>query len=655
MMTAGETAELAPEQASAYRNWLAESAPFSLKLHVLALALIVLVGLARGLFWVVTTEVWNPIDEIQHYDYARSLAEGDGIPVVGEDRVTDEILMAAKVSPTFWFHYEPVQPTVTDPAWGATRESYEGGGVQGPAYYAMLAVPYWLSHPFGLLESVYALRLATVVISLLAVPLAWYLAREMFPRRPAVWLGAPAVLVMLQGFNANLASVNNDALVVPIAVATLIPVARAWRGLTDAQAVGGGVLFGLAMLTKPTSLPLAAMVGLVLLGLLVTRRETLGQIIRWGLIFGAVAFAVFLPYLAWNVYHYGALTASEEVNAITGPVQGKSPLSIEALRAHLRNARTGFFEFQPWSLGPDNGYVRLLERASVVALVAGCAVALWRRRWGEGVALAWLGLAFPLAFAAKMAMTYGLLDSVGSVVGRHLYAALVPTCIVIVGGAVIALGPRWGTVGVLLVLALALGAERDVTMRYVDAAYTWGVVGDMAPVVDQSWNDEYVSGSMVQAIPPCPVKVIGLGISGPPPATVEVSRSSAAETAQLVGSDGNVGLYEVGGPLTKEFVIRPPEGTPVGSSREERAAGVSFVGRAGDPMVRLYCPAEDAKAVRFKQRYGPQHPGFVTYARIEAWAEGWEWLGWAALAAGVAGALAWEARRRWRRAGPAGE
>jgi hypothetical protein len=514
-----------------------------------------------------------------------------------------------------------------------------------------MAVPYWLAHPFGILPSLYALRLASVVVSLLAVPLAWVLAREVLPKRPAVWLATPALLVMFQGFNANLASVNNDALMVPIAVAALIPVARTWRGITLRQAAFAGALFGLAMLTKPTNLALAPMVGIVLVGLAAFRRESISCVVRWALVFGGVAFLILVPYLAWNLYEYHALSATHEVNAITGPVQGKTPLTLDALRLHLRNARTGFFEFQPWSVGPDNDYNHILERVAVLTLVIGAVVALARRSLGEGAALAWLGLAFPLAFLSKIAMTYGLLDSVGSVVGRHLYSALVPTCIVIAGGAIVALGPRWGSVALLLVVALALGAERDLTMRYVDVSYTGGLFGELAPRVDQSWNDGYVAGRTVQAIPSCPVEVIGLGISGAPPPAVDVTHSSMSETAQLVGSDGNVALYRLQQSLTKTFEVVPPVDTLIGSSRQDREPGVAFVEDSGDPMVRLYCRSEDAKAVRFKQRYGPQHPGVVTYDGIEAWASAWKWLGWVALAAGVAVALAWEMRPRLGRPG----
>jgi len=81
---------------------------------------------------VFTVEVWNPIDEAQHYSYVESIATGNGLPVVGEDKLSSDILEIAKASPTQPFQSQGYLLT-EDFDWGAFGESYEGGGVQGPA------------------------------------------------------------------------------------------------------------------------------------------------------------------------------------------------------------------------------------------------------------------------------------------------------------------------------------------------------------------------------------------------------------------------------------------------------------------------------------------------------------------------------------------
>lgn len=627
--------------------------------HLVILLLIVVFGFLRGLFWVAAAQVWNPIDEAQHYAYVESLASGHGMPVVGVDRVSVEVIQVEKVSPTFWFHYEPLQVSIDDPSWGATRESYEGGGVQGPLYYALLVVPYWLSRPFGVLPSIYALRMTSVLVSLLAVPLTWLLARELFPRRPAVWVAAPALLVIVQGFNANLASITNDALVVPAAVAALIPVARAWRGLSLPQAAVGGALFAVAMLTKPTLITLVPMIGVVLVALVLFRREPISKVVRWSIVFGGVAFFIFLPYLAWNLATYGAVSASKEVSAITGPILGEVPFSLEGIHTQFRNARTGFWEFQPYSPGRGT-YGAVFEWSAIIALLIGIAATLARRRYHNVGPLVWLAAAFPLAFMTMVTLTYALPDSSGAV-GRHYYMALAPLCIVIASGLVIALGARWGTIAVLLVVMLALGTEQGVTRRYIDGVYTSGVIGSsLAPRVDQSWNDEYVSSQAVQVSPPCSVEVLGLGIAGSPPAAVNVAWDSMQQPAQIIGANGNVALYTLQEPLSTAFQIHLPEGTSVGSSRLDREPSVRFADRPGDPMALLYCKSANAKAERFEQRYGPQHPEAITYDRILIWTHAWAWAARLAFGVAVVTAIAleilhWLQRRHRSQAPPAGE
>lgn len=149
---------------------------------------ICLVGLVRGLFWVAATEVWNPIDEAHHYAFIASLGEGRGIPQVGRDQVPLDVLEIEKASPTLWQRGSPHAADLDDPWWSKEAAQYEG--VQPPLYYLLLSPAYRASRPFGAVTALYVLRTATVLLSLAAVPLAWLLAGDLFPGRPAVWLAA---------------------------------------------------------------------------------------------------------------------------------------------------------------------------------------------------------------------------------------------------------------------------------------------------------------------------------------------------------------------------------------------------------------------------------------------------------------------------------
>lgn len=619
--------------------------------HLVILALITCIGFARGFFWVLTTEVWSPIDEAQHYAYVDSLATGNGIPIVGEDLVPNDVLYVWKATPTFWFHSSPLQPTTADGRWGATAQQYEGGGVQGPLYYMLMTLPYWLLKPFGILWAIYAMRITSVLVSLLTIPLTWLLAREIFPQRPAVWLAAPALVVLVEGFNANVAAINNDALMIPISTAALIPMAQMPRGLTMKQASLGGTLFGLAFLTKGTTLALAPLLGLMLAIVVLQRREPLSKVFRWTILYGAVAGAVVAPYFLWNLLTYGALSASEQVLAITGPVQGYLPFTAEAIRIHWTIARTGFWEYQLYSPGP-NSYTDVFEWAAIAAFLIGAAVAAFRRDLLGLLMLVWLGAAFPLAFLTKLAMTYALFEGVGSGVGRHMYVALAPLCILIAAGFIRPFGARWGSIALVAIAAIALGREPGQIQRYVDVAYASGIIdGNLVPAAEQTWNDGYTAAEGVRFDPPCPVEVVGLGIDGAPPPQVTLADGAASQSLQLTGTFGNFALYALNTPRSQPFVLNLPSGTPIGSSKTEREPRISLVNGAADPLAQMYCRTEDPKASRFSQRYDPQHPKGLTYDRVQTWATGWAWLARAALVGTVAGVILIEAKRRLERRG----
>ena len=580
-----------------------------------------------------TVEVWNPIDEAQHYSYVESIATGNGLPVVGEDKLSSDILEIAKASPTQPFQSQGYLLT-EDFDWGAFGESYEGGGVQGPVYYTLLVPAYWASHPFGETVSIYTLRMFSVVLSLLAVPLLWLLARRMFPDQPYVWLMAPALLVLIQGFNANVASINNDALVVPVCIAAMIPVTAAFRGLQMNQAVFGGALLGMALLTKATATPLALYTGFVLLWLLVSRRESLTSVARWGLVYGAVAVAVVVPYLAWNLYEYGSLSASDQVNLITGPVQEDLPWSLDSLKMHFHNARAGFWDLQPLNLGTHSDYVRLLQWSAVCIVLVGLAAAIWKRDRDGFMLLSWLGLAFPVAFIFKLATTYLLFDGLGTVVGRHMYVSIGLIALAISAGLVMAFGRRVGLGLFLALIGFALVSERELTNHYVDGTYTLGVLNNnLAPVIDQPVNEGLVMVDRVEVDTRCPAEALAI-TSVRPLASLNVTSERAQKTweAPHLGRVGVVDFYILPEPAPGPLTVRP--GVEVAYSPNRDHPLISAPGVDGDPVLRVYCSVDNAGEQRFEQLYPPLHPNF-SQMMLKAWPTIWYWIGWAAVLAAV--------------------
>jgi len=599
--------------------------------HVFVLAAIALVGLGRGLFWVAATEFPNPVDEAHHYAYVESLAHGH-LPVVGKDKVSAEVLAMIKDAPTLTFRSGPYRPTPADPQWGPVREQYEA--MQPPLYYAVMVPVYWAVHPFGAVKAFYAMRVASLLLALTAVPLTWLLARRLFPSRPEVWLAGPLVLVAIQGFNANLASVSNDVLVVPLAAAVLLLLLRDWERRTVGSAALAGVAFGAAMLAKTTAIGLGFVAlfsfvlawrqGLIGLRTLVTRMAA----------FGGAALLVFAPWLASNVANYSALSAAKEFERIHGPgVHG-------GFFDELNNARRGFWDFQ--LTNPHHGaYDTLFEVllvVSVVVLVAG----LLSNRREDRRAVAWLGGTVAASVGGMLFITYGLISG-GGFSGRHLYIALVPAALLIGAGLVAIGGVRWRMTILLAGLTAALALELALVHRAVVVQYTSAYVRPgIIPAVDQNWGDDLLPGQPVRLSPPCRARYIAVRTAERGPSTVAVLSAGMNGTGRRIGQQEGFTVYRLAEATDQPITVVLPPDAKVSSSQAERSPAVAFPIGYGEAVARVYCPSAHAREARFAAVYPVQHPGRVTWAHLMGWPAVWIGIG----SAGVVAAVIVEATRR---------
>jgi hypothetical protein len=413
-----------------------------------------------------------------------------------------------------------------------------------------------------------------------------------------------------------------------------------------------GFLFGLALLCKNTASPQAVLVFAVLAGLLVSRRATLREVVRWGLIYGGVALLVLAPYLAWNLATYGALNANAEVREVITPAQPHIPSTLHGLREHLRNVGMGLWDFQPFSPGTKARYALIFEVAVIAAVLGGLAVSLWRRSLEDALKFAWLGAVFPIAFTVVLAGTLSTYDGASTVVGRHLYGVLGLFAIAIAAGLYACLGPRMATLAVVVFIGLVFINERRVTDHITLATYGNGVLLDrLAPVVDQPLNEGYVTAASVSASAPCQAEAVGLAIVSPAPGALSISNGKTQQAAYLVDNQ-SVSIYGLAEPVSGPITI-DTQGLQIGHAAADRDPGVSIRGAGGDPVLRLYCPLEQPHAFRFKQMFYPGHID-LSYSLVRAWPDAWYWAGWAIVATGCAG-LAFtgyiEMRRRYEPSG----
>ncbi|HVE94878.1 MAG TPA: hypothetical protein VNB24_08170 [Acidimicrobiales bacterium] len=599
------------------------------------LAAIIVVYLLRGLFWVGTTQVLSPIDELQHADYIASISEGDGIPVVGKSVVREELLSYAKFRHSSFVRYAPHTADVDDVRWGPTVESYEG--FQGPTYYVLMAPAWVIGREVGDVRgAVLATRAASIMLASLGLLVAWLLARRLFPGRPEVWLAAPAVLAVVTGASANVAAISNEALVIPLAGATLLPLATALAdrtgGLTRRRAIATGLLVGLAVVTKTTCMALAPLIVVGVIGIAWLQRSgwrAAATFVAWT---GAVGGAVLAPLVAWNLHAYGATSANEAVDAITGPLQ---PFYTANLDGVLQILRWGFFGYWELSLTSTLDHPVALTMFGITALVAVVAIA---RRWFEGdrrdaFALAWLALAFPFVFAFMLVVIFVVFDGHSGTIGRHMYPSLVPSAVLLAGATVLGLGRRAGFVALAGIAVFMTWNEVRSVDRYIQLTYeTFRNEADLVPGRDLRAGDGLVQGGTFVVRPNCSAEAVGLVAASNPPQFVTAHIGSAAPRQLKIVNDYQIGVVRSVSVYKLPRPTREPIRVTVDPSVDLSASG-------GTPIGEAWCRFRDPGAARFAQTFTPDHPRILTRAVVLGWPKLWFGAAVAALIASLVHAV----------------
>ncbi|HVV35175.1 MAG TPA: hypothetical protein VHC63_01140 [Acidimicrobiales bacterium] len=582
--------------------------------QALALTAVMAVGLLRGGWWVAVTEVMSPIDEAAHVDYVTAMGDHGAPPKVGRDRVDTRILELAKESPTSQWRPSPVTVDNHDPRWGAFAQSYEG--VQPPLYYAVLAVPWKLLHGYGGVATLYILRVVTLLMALCAIPLTWLLAREVFPDRPEIALGACGALVFVGGFNANVANVTNDALVMPLVTAALWLTARTWnKGFQARSAIGVGALVGLSVLAKTTGLVAIPLVALGALGPLWTRGAVARRYVAWGAQAGGVAAVFVIPWLLWNRATYHAWSASAAVDKITGPLQPPVPRTLHGVVMHLKSAVTAF-----WS--PQLGVTRIGHAAVFwtlgggAILLAGAVFHLRRRPTRDALGLAWMSVAIPLGLLLMIGIIAYVFGGSSSVVGRHLYPTL-PALLVAIAAAACTVfrRPRVGLAIVALLVAVGVTLERADDSRYVLGTYTRGAIGPLTPVVGNTRGDGSVASPLrVHLEANCVIAGVGIEFASAPMPTPTVTRVDAG--------GGTFAFYPVAAPA-RAVDVDVPAGFRLSATAHHRTA---------TPVASAYCAQPHPAQRRFDALFHPDHPNWPL-ALVRDWPTGWAVVAWLLAAA----------------------
>ncbi|HEQ60276.1 MAG TPA: phospholipid carrier-dependent glycosyltransferase [Firmicutes bacterium] len=423
---------------------------------------IFLAYLAIAMLYAFLTPPWQVPDEPAHYNYIRQLAEGWRLPVLEQEDYRQTYLTRI-VEERF-------------PAELSIRPlSYEDH--QPPLYY-VLALPVYLLSDGSLL----ALRLFSLTVGSLLIPLTYLITRDLFPRRPRIALGATALVAFLPQHVAILAGVNNDSLAEVLLAVVL------WRSIRLAQgrarsgraSVALGICLGLSLLTKLTAYAgLVITIAAVWIGrknIEANRQEgartkagmTLLQIL-------APAFLLALPWWIRNIHVYGwpdLLGLLRHADVTVGQPRTAQWIAEYGFSAWL--GRGLMFTFQSfwgqlgWMSLPMDfriyQFLALFSGAAVIAFLLECR-ALYRERRGEPVERR--SFVLPALLFGWTLLGYVLYNlSFVQHQGRYLFPALIPVAIALTLGVERLTEPwtaRRASIGFLLILLLlaAYGVARD--------------------------------------------------------------------------------------------------------------------------------------------------------------------------------------------------
>ena len=344
-----------------------------------------------GIIYSVTSPLFEPSDEHNHYPFVQHLATGGGLPV---QRAGEKTLWGQEGSqPPLYYAVSALLTAgidTSDMASLMVRNPHGQSGVPGtPDNANMFIHAAREAFPWrGTALAVHLVRLLSVLMGVGTILCTYTLALSLFPDRPAIAAGAMAINAFIPMFIFISASVNNDNLVIFLSSLSLVLLVRAMqREATPRLLLGLGGVIGLACLSKLSALGLLPLACLALALAELTRDRTdRKSVARWA---GQCALVIVPAAIIagwWYVRNWQLYGDPLGMNAMVAVAGGRPPLgALSDLLGEFRGFRYSFWGV----LGGFNILLRpawvyvlldLLSLAALVGLVAWVWRTLRRRR-----------------------------------------------------------------------------------------------------------------------------------------------------------------------------------------------------------------------------------------------------------------------------------
>lgn len=477
------------------------------------LMLVYVAFLARGLFYCVQMPLWEGFDEWAHFAYVQHVAEHGRWPDRGAP-VSDEIRSSLTLVPLSASAVESAPERIThDAFWLLPAEErsrreqallnlhrtsmhiptdahparqYEGQ--QPPLYFAILALPYSLVDSWSLPARALLLRIGSLLIASLLIPVTWKLAAITLP--PGIPRILPPLLVAcMPGLFISFCRISNETLSVTVmSCLALVSVQVASKREATRTWVLLGVVYGVALLTKAYAvallplLPLLAVVRVLRFGSR-PRHEARHLVTAVAI---ALAISGWWYWITWKTT--GSISGEMLDHAAATMSYGRkfeAFLSMSWLRTldsaaftHLWVGGWSFLVVRSWMYRVFECLV-LLAVAGLVVLYIRLALRAWRRKALRPLSARLLILTLiPLALTAAVAyhaLLMFLVKDTTAAIGWYLHSVSACEVVLCAWGFAALAGTRWARR--LLSFSAALFAALDVyTVHFLLIPYYTGFI-----------------------------------------------------------------------------------------------------------------------------------------------------------------------------------
>lgn len=443
------------------------------------IALVMAAFVALGVFYSVTTPLFETPDEPWHYRYVKRLADGQGLPPLA-------------ISTDPWEQGEAHQP----PLYYALGALLTGAIDTGPAEaiyernpYAASGLPHFPGnknmvlhlddegYPYrGVSLAVHILRWFSVLCSALTVLLTYCVVLEIVPHRPAIAVASATLVAFNPQFLFISAGANNDSLVALFTTLTLYLSIRVSNGKVHPYRtpilLGGAI--GLGALTKLSGLTsgLLALAGYLLYFQGRHPRRVWEDLVRPLLLTLAVAAAISGWWYARNALVYQDIFGMRALSAAFGIRSGPLPLK-DVLRILLESVISYWGVFGWMNVLADEAYYILVRTVSLLG-VLGLVLALVQLRWRRTNLRGYRWRPILLMLLWVVVMVASLLSWTQLITGpqgRLLFPAISGISFFLVIGLMAWFPARYGLVPIFGLSMALFGVSLIAPSRYIVPAY----------------------------------------------------------------------------------------------------------------------------------------------------------------------------------------